>query len=269
MTMSAAPLAPLAFAALTDVGCVRANNEDAVRVDEARGVAVLADGMGGYNAGEVASAMAVELIGEALAAWLDEAGADASAHDVLRAMEDSTDQANRRIFEAANTHADCAGMGTTVVLAVLREDQVLVGHAGDSRAYLWRDGVLAQLTRDHSLLQEQLDAGLITPQQAAVSGYRSWVTRALGVEDTVLLETSQHALRAGDTLLLCSDGLTEMVPDRTIAAILVDAAPLPTQAQRLIDAAKSAGGRDNVSVILIHVEQVIKKSGIAGKWWKK
>lgn len=269
MTFSAAPLAHLAFVALTDVGCVRANNEDAVRVDAARGVAVLADGMGGYNAGEVASAMAVELIGEALAAWLDEAGTDASAQDVLRAMEDSTDQANRRIFETANTRADCAGMGTTVVLAVLREDQVLVGHVGDSRAYHWRDGVLAQLTRDHSLLQEQLDAGLITPQQAAVSGYRSWVTRALGVEDTVLLETSQHALRTGDTLLLCSDGLTEMVPDWMIAAVLADAAALPTQAQRLIDAAKSAGGRDNVSVVLIHMEQMIKKSGIAGKWWKK
>lgn len=259
----------LTYCALTDVGCVRANNEDAVRVDEARGIAVLADGMGGYNAGEVASAMAVEHIGHALGAWLDQAAAEASAPEVLRAMEDSTDRANRQIFEAANTHPDCAGMGTTVVLAVLHEGQVLVGHAGDSRAYLWRDGALAQLTRDHSLLQEQLDAGLITPQQAAVSGYRSWVTRALGVEDTVLLETRQHPLRVGDILLLCSDGLTEMVPDRTIAAILADAAPLPVQAQQLIDAAKAAGGRDNVSVILVHVGQMIKKSGNSGKWWKK
>ncbi|MEZ5606612.1 MAG: Stp1/IreP family PP2C-type Ser/Thr phosphatase [Burkholderiaceae bacterium] len=258
-----------AYCALSDVGCVRANNEDAVRVDEGRGIALLADGMGGYNAGEVASAMAVEHIGNALGAWLDSAGAGATAPAVLDAMEDSTDRANRLIFEAANTQPECAGMGTTVVLAVLREDQVLVGHAGDSRAYRWRDGALVQLTRDHSLLQEQLDAGLITPQQAAVSGYRSWVTRALGVEDTVLLETGSHALHAGDTLLLCSDGLTEMVSDSAIAAILAEAAPLPTRAQRLIDAAKAAGGRDNVSVILIHADQTIKKSGIVGKWWKK
>ena len=257
------------YCALTDVGCVRANNEDAVRVDEAHGIAVLADGMGGYNAGEVASAMAVEHIGGALAAWLDEAGKDATAHATLRAMEESTDQANRRIFESANTHPDYAGMGTTVVLALLRDAQLLVGHAGDSRAYRWREGALTQLTRDHSLLQEQLDAGLITPQQAAVSGYRSWVTRALGVEDTVLLETGQHDLRAGDTILLCSDGLTEMVPDAALAAMLGEAAPLPVLAQQLIDAAKAAGGRDNVSVILIHVEQAIKKSGIVGKWWKK
>ncbi len=141
------------FAALTDVGRLRANNEDAVRVDPAHGVAVLADGMGGYNAGEVASAMAVEHIGTELGRWLDQAADDATAHQVLRAMEDSTDRANRAIFEAANTHADYAGMGTTVVLALLWREQLLVGHAGDSRAYRWLEGVRTQRTRDHSLLQ--------------------------------------------------------------------------------------------------------------------
>ena len=254
--------------ALTDVGCVRANTEDAVRVDADRGLAVLADGMGGYNAGEVASAMAVEYLSAALGEWLDQADAGVSSSAVLRAMEEAADQANRRIFESANTHADYAGMGTTVVLVVLRPDQLWVGHAGDSRAYRWCDGVLTQLTRDHSLLQEQLDAGLITPEQAAVSGYRSWVTRALGVEDTVLLETAQHELRAGDVLLLCSDGLTEMISDAHIAEVLNAQAPLEVQAQQLIDAAKAAGGRDNVSVILIGIDKATKKSGIAGKWWR-
>ena len=129
------------FSALTDVGCVRTNNEDAVLVDPAHGLAVLADGMGGYNAGEVASAMAVERISADLAAWLDQAP-EAGASQVLRAMEDCTDRANRAIFEAANTHAEYAGMGTTVVLALLWRDQVLVGHVGDSRAYRWRKGVL-------------------------------------------------------------------------------------------------------------------------------
>ena len=257
------------FSALTDVGCVRTNNEDAVRVDPARGLAVLADGMGGYNAGEVASAMAVEHIGTELGRWLDQAADDATAHQVLRAMEDSTDRANRAIFEAANTHADYAGMGTTVVLALLWREQLLVGHAGDSRAYRWREGVLTQLTRDHSLLQEQLDAGLITPEQAAVSGYRSWVTRALGVEDTVLLETAEHAVQAGDLFLLCSDGLTEMVDDADIADVLGARGPLAEQARHLIERAKAGGGRDNVSVILVQVGEMLKKSGIVGGWWKK
>ena len=257
------------FSALTDVGCVRTNNEDAVRVDPARGLAVLADGMGGYNAGEVASAMAVEHIGTELGRWLDQAADDATAHQVLRAMEDSADRANRAIFEAANTHADYAGMGTTVVLALLWREQLLVGHAGDSRAYRWREGVLTQLTRDHSLLQEQLDAGLITPEQAAVSGYRSWVTRALGVEDTVLLETTEHAVQAGDLFLLCSDGLTEMVDDADIADVLGGRGPLDEQARMLIERAKAGGGRDNVSVILARSGEMLKKSGIAGSWWKK
>ena len=256
------------FSALTDVGCVRTNNEDAVLVDPAHGLAVLADGMGGYNAGEVASAMAVEHIGAELGRWLDQAGADVTAHQVLRALEDSTDRANRAIFEAANTHADYAGMGTTVVLALLWREQLLVGHAGDSRAYRWREGVLTQLTRDHSLLQEQLDAGLITPEQAAVSGYRSWVTRALGVEDTVLLETAEHAVQAGDLFLLCSDGLTEMVDDADIADVLGARGPLAEQARHLIERAKAGGGRDNVSVILVQVGEMLKSqesSGAGGK----
>ena len=255
--------------ALTDVGCVRANNEDAVRVDADRGLAVLADGMGGYNAGEVASAMAVEYLSAALGEWLDQADAGVSSSAVLRAMEEAADQANRRIFESANTHADYAGMGTTVVLALLWREQLLVGHAGDSRAYRWREGVLTQLTRDHSLLQEQLDAGLITPEQAAVSGYRSWVTRALGVEDTVLLETTEHAVQAGDLFLLCSDGLTEMVDDADIADVLGGRGPLDEQARMLIERAKAGGGRDNVSVILARPGEMLKKSGIAGSWWKK
>ena len=266
---NATPFAEARFAALTDVGCVRTNNEDAVAVDETRALAVLADGMGGYNAGEVASAMAVERIGAELGRWLDQATADTTAHQVLHAMEDCTDRANRAIFEAANTHADCAGMGTTVVLALLWRDQVLVGHVGDSRAYRWRKGVLTQLTRDHSLLQEQLDAGRITPEQAAHSGYRSWVTRALGVEDTVLLETAQHALLPGDVLLLCSDGLTEMAGDAQIAAVLGAPEPLAEQARQLIELARAGGGRDNISVILIQPGQMTKKSGMVGKWWKK
>lgn len=259
----------LEYFCLTDVGCVRANNEDAVLVDAAHGLAVLADGMGGYNAGEVASAMAVEQVARELAAWLEAHGASAPAHDRCRAMEVAADNANRAIFEAAHVQPDYAGMGTTLVLALLQGQQLLLGHAGDSRAYRWRQGELQQLTRDHSLLQEQLDAGLITPAEAAVSGYRSLVTRALGVEDTVLLDTRVLDWRAGDRLLLCSDGLTDMLEDADIARILAQDGPLEAPARRLVEQAKANGGRDNISVILMRTEEMIKKSGSAGKWWKK
>ena len=257
------------FVALTDAGRVRSNNEDAVGVNDTNGLAILADGMGGYNAGEVASSMAVVYLDTHLSRLLQELGNDVTPTELRIALEMCINGANRNILEAALTTSEHMGMGTTLVMGLFRSDRLLLAHVGDSRCYRLRDGALQQLTRDHSWLQEQIDAGLITPQQAAVSGYRSWVTRALGVEDTVLLETRQHPLRVGDILLLCSDGLTEMVPDRAIAAILADPVPLPVQAQQLIDAAKAAGGRDNVSVILVHVGQMIKKSGNAGKWWKK
>ena len=257
------------FSALTDVGCVRTNNEDAVRVDPARGLAVLADGMGGYNAGEVASAMAVEHIGTELGRWLDQAADDATAHQVLRAMEDSTDRANRAIFEAANTHADCAGMGTTLVMAVLLGSTLVIGHVGDSRAYRWRAGVLTLLTRDHSLLQEQIDIGLITPAEAAASGYRNLVTRALGVEDTVLLDVQEVGMAPGDVLLLCSDGLNDMLLDADIAEVLGNGEPPDVKTRRLVDLANQRGGRDNVSVIVVKALEPPKKSGMMAKLLKK
>lgn len=242
------------FCARTDVGRVRQNNEDAVAVDAARRLLVLADGMGGYNAGEVASAMAIEHIGDELGRWVDAASPDTSDSEVRSAMEHCVDVANRAIFEAANTQPECAGMGTTVVLALVWGGaRLLVGHVGDSRAYRWRGGELTQLTRDHSLLQEQLDAGLITPAEAALSGYRSLVTRALGVEDTVLLDTKALDLLAGDTILLCSDGLTEMADDGEIASILGSGAELERQATDLIELANAHGGRDNISVALLRV----------------
>ena len=186
------------YGALSDVGRVRTNNEDAVMVDAAHGVAVLADGMGGYNAGEVASALAVDLIAGEMARWLHEASPVATLRDVRRAMEICVDNANRAIFDAANTHAAYAGMGTTLAMAGAHGGKFVIGHVGDSRAYRLREGVLEQLTRDHSLLQEQVDIGLITPEEAAASGNRNLVTRALGVEDTALLDG-----REGD--VLCAD----------------------------------------------------------------
>lgn len=259
------PVPSYRFAALTDVGCVRDNNEDAIVINPAHGIAVLADGMGGYNAGEVASALATELTASEMARWLAEAGDVAGPHDITRAMEICVDNANRAIFDSANTHDEYAGMGTTLVMAVCHGTQLFTGHVGDSRAYRWRADALTQLTRDHSLLQEQLDAGLITPEEAATSGSRNLVTRALGVEDTVLLEVQAFDTQPDDLYLLCSDGLTDMVAEEDIAALLGVPQPLEDMAQALVASANANGGRDNIAVVLIQVVAPPRKAGMLAK----
>ncbi len=233
-----------------DPGRARSNNEDSVATDDGVALAVLADGMGGYNAGEVASHMATSFVRTELGRWLREAGVQASDAEVRRAMDICVDNANRAIFNAANSNPQYAGMGTTLVVAVFRDDRVLLGHVGDSRCYRLRAGRLQQITRDHSLLQEQIDAGLITPEQAAFSANKNLVTRAVGVEDTVLLETHQHEVQPGDLYLLCSDGLCDMLDDAGIAQVLLAHDSLETSSRALIDAANDAGGKDNISVVL-------------------
>ena len=257
------------YGALSDVGRVRTNNEDAVMVDAAHGVAVLADGMGGYNAGEVASALAVDLIAGEMARWLHEASPVATLRDVRRAMEICVDNANRAIFDAATTHAAYAGMGTTLAMAVAHGGKFVIGHVGDSRAYRLREGVLEQLTRDHSLLQEQVDIGLITPEEAAASGNRNLVTRALGVEDTVLLDVREVDVLCDDQLLLCSDGLNDMVRDDEIAEILAADVTLDAKCQRLVGLANERGGRDNISVVIVKAHEPPKKSGMMAKLLRK
>ena len=246
----------LEFVALSDMGRLRNNNEDSVLAVPEHGLAVLADGMGGHNAGEIASRMAVTLIAQKLGEWLPD-NRGASMRDLRRAMSVGVDAANRSIFEAANTNADYHGMGTTLVLAVVHQGEMVLGHAGDSRAYLWRGGELKQLTRDHSLLQEQIDSGLLTLAEAAMSGNGNLVTRALGVEDIVLLDVQHRPIEEGDLYLLCSDGLTDMLDDEEIAEELAANAVLPTEmrAQRLIDLANEHGGRDNISVALIYARE--------------
>jgi protein phosphatase len=252
------------FYCATDTGRARNNNEDSVAVDEAAALAVLADGMGGYNAGEVASGMATSFIKAELGRWLGEAADNASDADVRRAMDICVDNANRAIFNAANSNPQYQGMGTTLVVAVFRDARLLMGHVGDSRGYRWRAGRLAQITHDHSLLQEQLDSGLITAEQAALSQNKNLVTRAVGVEDTVLLETHLHDVMPGDLYLLCSDGLSDMLTDDTIAELLQSAQGLPELAAALIDAANEAGGRDNISVVLARATGPV---GTGRSWW--
>jgi len=234
----------------THSGMVRSHNEDSIGADVSFGLAVLADGMGGYNAGEVASNMATSFIRTELGRWLREASAQASDAEVRRAMDICVDNANRAIFNAANSNPQYAGMGTTLVVSVFRDNRLLLGHVGDSRCYRLREGRLQQITRDHSLLQEQIDAGLITLEQAAFSANKNLVTRAVGVEDTVLLETHQHDVQSGDVFLMCSDGLSDMLDDEGISQILQAHDALESGARALIDAANDAGGKDNISVIL-------------------
>ena len=256
----------LEFFHAVDTGRARSNNEDSVAVDEANALAVLADGMGGYNAGEVASGMATSFIRSELGRWLQEAGGRANDAEVRRAMDICVDNANRAIFNAANANPQYAGMGTTLVVAVFRDDQLRLGHVGDSRAYRWRAGQLTQITRDHSLLQEQIDAGLITPEQAAFSANKNLVTRAVGVEDTVLLETHAHEVQPGDLYLMCSDGLSDMLDDSIIAQLLQMHDELPSAGQALVAAANEAGGKDNIALVLVRVAGTVAST--AKPWWR-
>jgi PPM family protein phosphatase len=251
--------------AAVDRGRARSNNEDSVATDEEAGLVVLADGMGGYNAGEVASNMATNFIIAELGRWLREASLQASDAEVKRAMDICVDNANRAIFNAANVNAHYAGMGTTLVLAVFREDRAILGHVGDSRCYRMRAGRLQQITRDHSLLQEQIDAGLITPEQAAFAAHKNLVTRAVGVEDTVLLETHAHDTQPGDLFLFCSDGLSDMLDDSAISAVLDAHESLADCCSALIAAANDAGGKDNISVILVRAGSTLGAS--SRSWW--
>ena len=221
--------------------------------------------MGGYNAGEVASSMAAERVRDELAHRLHPLGATPSDADLKTALFDAVDSANREVYEAASSTEAYAGMGTTLVVAVYRGDRLWLGHIGDSRAYRFRAGHLEQLTRDHSLLQEQIDAGLITSEQAAYSMHKNLVTRAVGVDEVVELELHDHAVESGDVLLMCSDGLSDMLSDEQIEQLLRLNDSLLAAGAMLVQAANAAGGRDNIAVILARAKA---GSGAFSKsWW--
>jgi protein phosphatase len=238
------------FAALTDPGRVRANNEDTIAFDASLGLVLLADGMGGYNGGEVASGMAIALLQASFGRWLAHAGPHANPKALKRALQAGTDEANTAILDAGIANLQLQGMGTTLVLAAFGPHRVVVGHIGDSRCYRLRGEKLELLTRDHSLLQEQLDAGAITPEQAVLSPHRNLVTRALGIERHVELEMHEHGVKPADLFLLCSDGLSEMVSDAQLFTIMLQDIGLPEKATLLVATANDNGGRDNISVVL-------------------
>ena len=249
----------------TDPGLVRNNNEDAIAFDAQTGLCILADGMGGYNAGEVASSMACIFIKSEMSRWLSQAGMHANSKEVKRAMEICVQNANHSIFSAARSNPQYSGMGTTLVVGLFQTGRLMLGHIGDSRCYRLRGEDFQQITKDHSLLQEQLDAGLITPTQALTSVNKNLVTRALGVEDRVLLDVTEHRVEVGDIYLMCSDGLSDMVRDQPIADIIRSNATLEQKATKLIAAANSAGGRDNISVVLAYVKEAADTRGFLSR----
>lgn len=248
-----------AFAQRTDPGMVRPNNEDAVHIEVGTfwSVAVLADGMGGYRAGEVASALAVKCITQSLqhsALKSAKKNQPPRMAAVQRALEHCVQAANTSVRDHAREHPECQGMGATVVAAVFIQDRLVLAHLGDSRAYLWRGGTLTQLTSDHSWLQEQIDAGQISADAAAQSGLGHLVTRALGVAERARPTLREQVLEAGDRILLCSDGLSDLLAASEIAALLATSDALTEQAEQLIARANALGGHDNISVILASVE---------------
>lgn len=253
------------FITRTDPGRARENNEDAVVVDSDTQLCVLADGMGGYNAGEIASGMATAFIKSEMSRWLSEAGRSAKVKEIRRALEICVDNANRSIFNAADSNPQYSGMGTTLVVGVFYGRSLVLGHIGDSRCYRLRNGEFLQITKDHSLLQEQIDAGLITQEQAVGSSIKNLVTRALGVEDAVLLDLNEHEVEAGDCYLMCSDGLSDMVDDAEIASILGGSTLMEQKADRLVASANEHGGRDNISILLVQVDASSEKRGLISR----
>jgi protein phosphatase len=250
----------LEIASATDPGMVRSHNEDSIASDGSKGLAVLADGMGGYNAGEVASGIATTVITTELQQLLEETPPYASGkdgHSVAAAMlREQIAKANTSIYQAAQSQQQYAGMGTTLVVALFYDNKLAVAHIGDSRVYLLRGGNFTQVTKDHSLLQEQIDSGLITREQARQSANKNLVTRALGIDPSVEPEIHEYDTQVGDIYLLCSDGLCDMVADEDISmALQTLGGNLPLCAQHLVQTANDNGGRDNVSVILIRVQR--------------
>ncbi len=260
------------FSEITDTGKVREHNEDALASHTDIGLMVLADGMGGYNAGEVASGIAVKTVYELVseAADRENRGETEPTTGLMRqsiVLRDAVARANKVIYQTAQTQPQCEGMGTTLVACLFHDNRVSVAHVGDSRAYRLRADQFQQLTLDHSLLQELVDRGFYSPEEAQRSTNRNYVTRALGVEPAVEVEIQEYDVERDDVYLLCSDGLPDMVEDEDIhLTISTFSANLDVIGQQLVKLTNDHGGRDNVSIMLARVlESFPAKRGLIGR----
>ncbi len=241
----------LEFINISDTGRKRPHNEDSAITDTAIGLAVIADGMGGYKAGEVASAIAGMLVLERVRAGLPALGSNGSPEAVGKLLRECISEANAPIFTTAQQDDQCQGMGTTVVATLFYNNRVIIAHVGDSRIYRFKNNELSQMTVDHSLMQELIDRGFYTPEEAAANTPRNLVTRALGIEDSVQVDIRDEKVDPGDIFLLCSDGLNDMVSDEEIRLTLSKySANLVSAAHELVRLANANGGKDNISVVL-------------------
>ena len=237
---------------LTDEGLVRDHNEDYISWQQEMGLVILADGMGGHNAGEVASELAVSSINEALEDVLSPEVKDTCDMDFKEAVHESIVFANDEINLHAKTHPECSGMGTTIVMALFHNGSVILASVGDSRIYRFRKGRLEQVTTDHSLVQEMIDNGYMSQEEAMSSTNRNLITRALGIAEDVKVDVTQKEVEKDDIYLLCSDGLSDMINDDMIFSTLVKTRQdLKRASEELVKQAKEHGGHDNVSVILV------------------
>jgi protein phosphatase len=249
--------------ALTDPGRMRALNEDNLAVDTEYGFAVVADGMGGHNAGEVASRITVDTLTERLPVKIEHFRAGARQPSPAQFAEQLIGEANRAIMTVSQRQTDCQGMGTTLALLLLHGECVSLLHVGDSRIYRLRDGKLQQLTRDDSLLHDQIELGLISAEEAATSHNRHFVTGALGRSNNLTIHIREEDVLAGDLFLLCTDGLTDLVNDSDIELIIDQLnCNLPLAAEHLVQLANDNGGTDNISVVLA---RVVSRPGSEGR----
>lgn len=241
----------LIMVGLTDPGRVREQNEDNIVIVPEAGLVVVADGMGGHLAGEVASKLAVDAISRYVIDTFAQAKQDGGKPE-SKVLGDAIQQANRNIYEMARLEPEYAGMGSTVVAVIFHGGLLSVGHVGDSRLYRFRNGILEQLTQDHSVVQELVSRGLATAEEARQTVSKNLVTRALGVDPEVLADINEIPLEDNDIYLLCSDGLNDVLADGDIEMMLIEhGRQLETAAHHMVDTANARGGPDNISVILV------------------
>lgn len=247
---------------ITDVGQSREHNEDAISWDTRIGLALLADGMGGHNAGEVASILAVDSIKTSLADVVTPEIVASGVVDYKEAMVDAISFANREINEQSLENPEYAGMGTTLVAVLFLNHSVIYAHVGDSRIYRLRSSKLQRLTSDHSLVQEMIDNGYLSDEEAQESTSRNLITRALGISDEVEVDIAEQDTEIGDIYLLCSDGLTDLVSDPEInSAIMQHRDDLELASRILVDMANQKGGTDNISIVLAAVYKAYADDG--------
>jgi serine/threonine protein phosphatase PrpC len=243
----------------TDVGRIRPHNEDAIDWDVRTGVAIVADGMGGHRAGDVASRTAVRHIKSelrrALALWGQDAREERALAEAASLLKGAVEKANEAVYQTGLSRPECAGMGTTVVVALFLGEFVTIGHVGDSRLYRLRDAQIERLTQDHSLVYELVRDGYLTEEQARLSEYKNVITRALGAEQGVEVDIQQQRTAEGDIYLLCTDGLTGLVSDTEIEMnIRSFGRDTAGTAHELIRLANEKGGHDNISVVLVRID---------------